>query len=105
MWRRWLADLKVELYWLKKDFTQRWHLDTPVGIVGILAVIFGVVLLASMIKGLAKMFQLFIPWVSGANISTAYWSSVGFALKTSFVFLLFCVLVIFFFMLKIFRNR
>lgn len=105
MWRRWLADLRVRLYWLKKDLLRHWQLDTPTGVVGILTVIFGLTLFVSLAQGLAKMFRLFIPWVTGANISEAYWSSVGFAIKTSFVFLAFCVLVLLLFVLKFSKRR
>jgi len=105
MWRKWLSDFKVELYWLKKDLTKRWHLDTPAGFAGILAIVFGVILLIIMVQGIAKLFRLFIPWISGARIGEAYWSSVGFALQASVIFLLFFSSLIFFIMLKIFKNR
>lgn len=100
MWRRWLRELTVGLYWLKKDLTLRWKLDTPAGVMGILAVTFGLIFLVIMAQGLATIFRSFIPWVSGARVGETYWASIWFAIKGSLVFLLFCTSVILFFLFK-----
>lgn len=105
MWQRWLRELSVELYWLKKDIIRRWHLDTPVGVVGILALTSGLIFLVILGQGLASLFQNMIPWVAGSRAGEVYWSSVGFSIKASFVFLIFCCTLIVFILLKIFNHR
>lgn len=105
MRRGWIREIRIELYWLKKDFFRRWKMDTPVGLVGIIAIISGLVLLVIMAQGIAEIVRGAIPWVAGSRVSTFYWSSFGYALKASFAFLIFCGSIILFFLLKLFYRR
>lgn len=105
MWRRWAREFTIEWHWLKKDIVRKWNLDTPVGVLGILVVIIGFALLTILAQGLSNFFRSAIPWVSGRNISTVYWQSIGFGVKTSFFFLLFCVAIITYIVLKVFDRH
>lgn len=105
MWRRWIRDLEVEFYWIKRDLFRRWHLDTPLGIVGILALISGILLLIIMGEGIAHVFRSYIPWVAGSRAGALYWESIGFGFKASIIFLMFSGSLILFFMLKFFDRR
>ena len=89
MLNRFLREIRIELYWIKKELTRRWHLDTPLGVVGIITLISGLGLFLLIGQGIAKIFRAAIPWVTGTSVGTIYWSSIGFALKASFLFLLF----------------
>lgn len=99
LYRFW-RELRIEIYWLKKELTRRWYLDTPLGVVGIIAVISGLALFILIAQGVAKIFRAAIPWVNGSAVGAIYWTSIGFALKVSFVFLLFCTSLIFLLWLK-----
>lgn len=105
MWRRWIRDLGIELHWAKRDIIRRWNLDTPAGTVGILTLISGLLLLIVLGNGIAHAFRSFIPWVSGSRVGEVYWQSVGFGIKTSFTFLLFCGLLMLFILLKFSERR
>ena len=89
MWRRWIRDLSVELHWVNRNIIRRWRLDTPTGIMGILTLISGLLLLIVIGDAIAHAFRAFIPWVSGSRVGEVYWQSIGFGIKTSFLFLLF----------------
>ncbi|HWQ70698.1 MAG TPA: hypothetical protein VN370_00080 [Desulfitobacteriaceae bacterium] len=105
MWRRILREIVIELYWLKKKILRYWQQRTPVGVLGIITIIFGLALFVIIAQGLARVYQLFIPYVSGGKIGQAYWSSIGFGIKTSFAFLLFLSSLILFIMLRFFWRR
>jgi len=105
MWHRIWRDLKIELYWMKKHLKRRWHLDTPVGVMGIIAILSGLALFVIIGQGLATMFRGAMPWVNGTNVSVVYWSSIWFAIKAGFVFLLFCSSLVFFFLFKMYYRR
>lgn len=105
MRRRWIREIGMELFWLKKDLIRRWRMDTPTGIMGIIAVISAFVLLLFMVQGIAMIIRGAIPWVAGSKVSTLYWASLGYALKTTLVFLVFCTSLIVFFILKLFYRR
>lgn len=105
MRHRWIREMGMELFWLKKELTRRWRMDTPAGIMGIIAVVSAFVLLIFMIQGIAMVFRGAIPWVAGSKVSALYWTSLGYAIKTSLVFLVFCTSMIIFFVLKIFYRR
>lgn len=105
MWRRILREIVIELYWVKKKILRYWQQRTPVGVMGILTIIFGLALFIIIAQGLARIYQLFIPYVSGVKIGQAYWSSIGFGIKTSFIFLLFLSSLIVFIMLRFFWRR
>ncbi|WP_041219178.1 hypothetical protein [Desulfitobacterium dichloroeliminans] len=89
MLNRLLRELRIELYWIKKVMIRRWRLDTPIGVVGIIALLSGLGLFLLIGQGIAKVFRAAIPWVAGTSVGTIYWSSIGFALKASSLFLLF----------------
>ena len=105
MWRRWMRDLSVEFHWAKRDIIRRWHLDTPAGTVGILTLFSGISLLIVVGDGIAQAFRLFIPWVSGSRVGDVYWQSVGFGLKTSFMFLMFSGSLIIYLFLKFSERK
>lgn len=105
MWPRWIRDLRVELYWMKRDLSRRWRLDNPTGVVGILTLISGVLLLIVIGVGVAHAFRVSIPLVPGSRVEEIYWQSIGFGIRTSFLFLIFSGSVIVFFLLKFFDRR
>ncbi|MFZ3101162.1 MAG: hypothetical protein WA131_10240 [Desulfitobacteriaceae bacterium] len=105
MLRRIFRELFIELYWVKKEILRRWKLDTPTGVMGILAIISGLALLVIIAQGATAIFQAFIPYVSGSRIGQTYWSSVSFGIKVSLTFLLFFMSFVLFLMLKFFRRR
>jgi hypothetical protein len=105
MWRRIFREIVIELYWTKKKILRYWKLDTSTGIIGIFTVFFGLVLLVLIAQGAAKIFQSFIPYVSGVKMGQAYWSSIGFGIKVSLTFLLFLSSFILFIMFRFFWRR
>ncbi|KLU63536.1 hypothetical protein CEB3_c00850 [Peptococcaceae bacterium CEB3] len=105
MRRDWTRELTVEWFWLKKKIVRKWRLDTPVGVLGILIPLVGFLLFAILAQGLSDFFRIAIPWVSGGNISTVYWQSIGFGIKASFLFLLFVVIIVAYTILKIMERR
>lgn len=105
MLHRFIRELRIEFYWMKKEMVRRWHLDTPVGVMGIIALLSGIALFVVIVQGIAKVIRGAIPWVAGSTVGTLYWSSIGFALKASFIFLVFCSSVIIFFLLKLYNRR
>ncbi|WP_425805744.1 hypothetical protein [Desulfitobacterium sp. Sab5] len=105
MLRRLIREINIELYWLKKDFARRWKMDTPVGLMGIIAIVTGFVLFVILIQGIAEIIRGTIPWVAGSRIAETYWSSIGYALKASLAFLAFSVSIILFFLMKLFYKR
>lgn len=105
MLNRFLRELRIESYWIKRELTQRWQLDTPIGIVGIIVIFSGLGLFLLIGQGIAKIFRAAIPWVTGNSVGTIYWTSIGFALKVSFVFLLFCTSLLVLLWLKTHYRR
>jgi hypothetical protein len=105
MWARWIRDLRVELYWMEREISRRWRLDNYKGVVGILTLISGVLLLIVIAGGVAHAFRVFIPFLPGSRVEEIYWHSIGFGLKTSFLFLIFSGSLIIFFLLKFFDRR
>lgn len=105
MLNRLIRELRIELYWIKKEITRRWHLDTPIGVVGIITFISGLGLFLLIGQGIAKIFRAAIPWVNGTSVGTIYWSSIGFALKASFMFLLFSTSLVILLWLKLHYRR
>lgn len=105
MRQRWIREIGMEIFWMKKKLIRRWRMDTPAGIMGIIAVIAGLVLFILMVQGIAMVIRGAMPWVAGSKVSTIYWSSLGYALKAAFAFLVFCTSIIIFFLLKLFYRR
>ncbi len=101
----WLRELEIEWFWLKKDLLRRWRLDSPVGVMGIIAIISGFALFIVMGQGIAEVIRGAIPWVAGSRVSATYWTSIGYAFKASLIFLVFCGSLIVFFLLKLFYRR
>ncbi len=89
MLNRVVRELRMELYWLRKDLTRRFQLDTPIGLIGVIVILSGLGLFIMISQGIAKIFRAAIPWVSGSAVGSVYWTSIIFALKASFLFLLF----------------
>jgi hypothetical protein len=104
-WHRIVRELKIEIYWLKKEMTRRWHLDSPIGVMGIIVVLSGAALFIMIGQGIARIIRGSIPWVAGSTVGAVYWSSIGFAIKVSFTFLIFCVSIILFIFLKMNYRR
>ena len=104
MWRRWVRDLEVELHWMKRNIIRRWRLDTSIGFMGILTLISGLLLFVVIGDGAAYIFRSYIPLVTGPRVGEVYWQSIGFGIKTSFIFLMFSGSIITLFLLK-FSNR
>jgi len=104
MLKRWLRDLIVLFYWLKRDAVRRWKLDTPSGMMGIISLIAGLFLLVILGQSFAAVFRAMIPWVSGSGVAEVYWSSIGFGIKVSIIFLVFVVSVLLFFIFRL-RNK
>lgn len=100
MWRRWIRDLSIELHWMRRNIICRWRLDTPTVVMGILTLISGLLLFIVIGNGISQIFRSFVPWVSGTRVGEVYWQSIGFGIKTSFLFLFFSGSLIIFFVLK-----
>lgn len=105
MWRKWSRMISFELELMKRDIIRRWRLDTPTGVMGILLLVSFLLLFVVIGGGFAYIFRLFVPWVSGARIGEVYWYSIGFGIKTSFLFLLFIGSLVMFFLLKTGERR
>ena len=105
MWRRWIRDLSIELHRIRRNFNRRWRLDTPTRVMGILTLILGILLFVIIGNGISQIFRSFVPWVHGSRVGEVYWQSIGFGIKTSFIFLVFISSLILFFLLKFPRRR
>lgn len=102
MLNRFIRELRIEFYWLRKDLIRRFKLDTPVGLIGLVVLLSGLGLFVVISQGIAKIFRSAIPWVSGSAIGSIYWTSIFFALKVSFLFLLFSASIV---LLLWFKSR
>lgn len=105
MWRRWIRDLSIELHWMRRNIMRRWRLDTPTVVMGIITLISGLLLFIVIGSGISQIFRSFVPWVSGTRVGEVYWQSIGFGIKTSFIFLCFSGSLIIFILLKLSRRR
>jgi|GEM_PF-1104472 len=113
MWKKWIRDLRVELHWRKRNISfnitrtikNRWRLDTPSSVMGIISIISGFLLFIVIANGISQIFRSFVPWISGSRAGEVYWQSIGFGIKTSFIFLFFIVSLITFILLKLPRQR
>lgn len=105
MWERLIRDLRIELHWLRRNIMRRWQWDTPTVVMGILTFITGVLLFVVIGNGISQIFRAFVPWVSGSRVGDVYWQSIGFGIKTSFIFLIFSASLIIFILLKLSRRR
>lgn len=105
MWRRWIRDLSIELHWMRRNIIRRWRLDTPAVLMGIITLISGLVLFIVIGNGISQIFRSFVPWVSGSRVGEVYWQSIGFGIKTSFIFLCFIASLITFILLKLSRRH
>jgi hypothetical protein len=90
---------------MRRNIIRRWRLDTPTGVMGILTLISGVFLFVVIGNGISQIFRSFVPWVSGSRVGEVYWQSIGFGIKTSFIFLIFSGSLIIFFLLKLSGRR
>lgn len=105
MWHRLMREVMVEFYWIKEELIRRWHLDTPIGLMGIIALFSGIILVILIGQGIATIVRGSIPWVAGSTVGALYWSSLGLALKVSLVFIIFCSSLILYMMLKYYNRR
>jgi len=103
MLKHWQRDLRIFGYWIKRELIRRWKLDTPLGIMGIIALITGIGLMVIIGQSFAALFRAMIPWVAGHKVAEVYWTSVAFAVKVSIVFLIFTVSVLLYFFMR-FKN-
>lgn len=99
--RRYWPWISRELAWLRLQLKWRWHLDTPLGLMGILVLILGLSLLVTLGQAITALFRNSIPWVSGSQVASVYWQSVVFGIRGSFLFVLFTVTLIVYVVLKI----
>ena len=104
MYRRWIRDLSVELYRMRRNIICRVRTDTRIVFMGILTLISGLVLFGIIVNGIAYIFRSSVPWVYGTRVGEIYWQSIGFGIKASFIFLIFSGSLIIFFLLK-FQGR
>ncbi|MGI6450670.1 MAG: hypothetical protein ACOX3R_10370 [Desulfitobacteriia bacterium] len=88
MWERIRRELLIEYYWWKRHRGKKRRLDSPLGGMGILLIILGIIVLVIIGQIIAAFFRSFIPLVSGAQVAGAYWSAVFLAIKVSFFLLL-----------------
>ena len=105
MWRKWIRELKLELHWTKRNIIRRWRLDTPLGVMGIVMITSALLLLIVLGNGVSQIFRAFLPWVSGSRVGEVYWQSIGFGIKTSFLFLIFSGSLIIYVILKFSVRR
>ena len=105
MWRRWIRGLSIELHWMRRNIIRRWRLDTPTRVMGIITLISGLLLFVVIGNGVSQIYRSFVPWVSGSRVGEVYWQSIGFGIKTSFIFLIFSGSLIVFFVLKLSERR
>ena len=105
MWERWIRNLSLELYWLRRNIIRRWRLNTPTRVMGILTLISGILLFVIIGNGISQIFRSFVPWVYGSRVGEVYWQSIGFGIKTSLIFLVFISSLTIFSLLKFSRRR
>jgi len=105
MRRSWFRYCGANLTWFVRDLVWRWQLDTPTGLAGIITGISGFGCLVILGQGFARMFQAFFPWVSGSRVGEVYWGSVGWGFRISFMFLVFCISLIVFLVLRLTDRR
>jgi hypothetical protein len=105
MWRRWIRGLGIELHWMRRNIIRRWRLDTPTRVMGIITLISGLLLFVVIGNGVSQIYRSFVPWISGSRVGEVYWQSIGFGIKTSFIFLIFSGSLIVFFVLKLSERR
>jgi len=72
---------------------------------GIITLISGLLLFVVIGNGVSQIYRSFVPWVSGSRVGEVYWQSIGFGIKTSFIFLIFSGSLIVFFVLKLSERR
>lgn len=84
---------------------RRWRLDTPTVVMGIITIISGCLLFIVIGNGISQIFRSFVPWVSGSRVGEVYWQSIGFGIKTSFIFLCFSCSLIVYILLKLSRRH
>ena len=105
MWGRVIRNLRIELYWMRRNIIRRWRLDTPIEVMGILTIISAILLIVVIGNGISQIFRSYVPWVSGSRVGEVYWQSIGFGIKTSLIFLIFSGSLIILCLHKLFGRR
>jgi len=105
MWERIRRELLIEYYWWRRHTVKKRHLDSPLGVMGILLITSGIFLVVIIGQGFAALFRNMMPLVSGTQVAGAYWSSVIFAMKISVVLIIFISSIIIFLFLKVSKRR
>lgn len=105
MWERIRRELLVEYYWWKRQNIKKKRSDSPIGIMGILLIVSGILIMVLFGQGIAAMLRSMIPVVNGTQIAGAYWSSVFFAVKITLALILLLISVAFYIVLKLFGRR
>jgi len=105
MWGRLIRNLRIELYWMRRNIIRRWRLDTPIEVMGILTIISAILLIVVIGNGISQIFRSYVPWVSGSRVGEVYWQSIGFGIKTSLIFLIFSGSLIILCLHKLFGRR
>jgi hypothetical protein len=90
---------------MRRNIIRRWRLDTPTRVMGIITLISGLLLFVVIGNGVSQIYRSFVPWISGSRVGEVYWQSIGFGIKTSFIFLIFSGSLIVFFVLKLSERR
>ena len=105
MWKRIRRELLIEYYWWKRHSVKKWSLDSPLGIMGILLIIAGVIIMIIIGQAFATIFRSMIPVVGGNQVAGVYWSSISLAIKFSLALFIFfsCIVVIIY--LKFLRRK
>ena len=102
---KWSRDFNVKFQWMKRDLMRHLKLDTPTGFAGILVIISSLLLFVVIASGIARIFRSFVPWVSGSRTGEIYWYSIGFGIKTSFLFIILVISLIVFLLHKFSERR
>jgi len=105
MWKRIRRELLIEYYWWKRHSVKKWSLDSPLGIMGILLIIAGIIIMIIIGQAFATIFRSMIPVVGGNQVAGVYWSSISLAIKFSLALFIFfsCIVVIIY--LKFLRRK
>ncbi len=105
MWKRIRRELLIEYYWWKRHSVKKWSLDSPLGIMGILLIIAGVIIMIIIGQAFATIFRSMIPVVGGNQVAGVYWSSISLAIKFSLALFIFFICIVVIIYLKFLRRK
>jgi len=105
MWKRIRRELLIEYYWWKRHSVKKWSLDSPLGIMGILLIIAGIIIMIIIGQAFATIFRSMIPVVGGNQVAGVYWSSISLAIKFSLALFIFFICIVVIIYLKFLRRK